>query len=380
MTKTLLLCFLLAGAGAGLAVPQAASAEGSEQWLKDSNRLTAMALKSMVRVVRTEPHPGAPATRRVGSGIVFGHGRVLTCAGLVGSAREVLVAAVDGDTLVASVRGVDRRINLAVLEVPGLNMPVLEIQDDPLIFPGTWVLAVGLGKPSAPRSTFGSVVVEDGPSLGYSEVDIIQTTNPLFAGYTGGALLNREGKLLGLVSGVMELSGDLIVPEGADLLAGFVHNNAIRTITPSATTVALPMTHVKKFADQLWDRGYVERAYLGLEVELSKQPLLSDKVMTQRQGVMVHQVVPCGPVAKAGLLPGDFIVEFAGARVENPDDLAFQVASRRPGAITSIRFLRRGQERSIHLILEQAPPLAWEPEWDRALAGRETGAQTDITR
>ena len=344
--------------------------------IADVERITAAGLGSVVRVIRGDLDPSSDH-RLIGTGVSLGGGLILTCAGVVGGAPEVLVASVHGDTLVARVRGVDRRSNLALLEAPGLNLPALPVNREALILPGTWVVAVGLGSSGVPSSTFGSVVLDGGPSLGFSEVDMIQTTNPVFRGYTGGALINRAGELVGIVSGVLEQPvTQLIVPEGTDLMAGFVMNGMLRTLTPDASTVALPAVRALQVAEELAEKGYVERGYLGLQVELSRA---AARVRQNRsQGILVHQVVPGGPAERSGLIPGDFILEFGGVRVFSPDDLSFLVASRRPQVTARVKFLRRGSVQIVTVRLDQAPALEWEPAWDAALAGRETDAGPEV--
>jgi S1-C subfamily serine protease len=197
---------------------------------------------------------------------------------------------------------------------------------------------------------------------------MIQTTTPIFRGYTGGALVDEKGYLVGMLSGVVELNPDDVV--GSDdmgLMAGLVHRGRVSTVTPAAATLALPALHAVRIANELLDQGYVERGYLGLEVELSRGRGAS--AASQRRGVLVHQVVPGGPAERAGLLPGDLILEFGSTRVHGPEELSFLVSSRHAGAVIPVRYLRRGHRISTSVMLDQAPPLDWDPTLDAPLAG-----------
>lgn len=359
------------------ALPATSRAQGNEvpDLLERLGTVTEIAERgaaSVVRVIRSEEEGTAARGRRfVGTGIAIGEGRILTCAGVVGAGRELLVAPADGDTLVARVAGVDRRTNLALLEAPGLSLPPLPVSAEALVLPGELVVAVGLGAPGTPAATFGTVVVSQGPSLGYSEVEMIQTTSPVFRGFTGGALLNIAGELIGVVSGVMELDRTgLFLPAGGDLLAGVLHQGSLMTITPSATTVVLPIHEALEIAEQLGENGYVERGYLGLQVELKRAD--SKRPASRRRGVHVHQVVEGGPAARAGLLPGDVILDFGGVAVGSPEELSYLVSSRLPGADVRVRFLRRGHADHLTVRIDQAPPLEWNPGLDASLAARET--------
>lgn len=330
--------------------------------------------RSIVQVIRGQesgPVTTARGSRRlIGSGVSIGDGFLLTSAGVVGPAGEVLVVPEDGDTLVARVRGVDRLSNLALLETPGLVLPALPVAEGALVLPGTWVVALGLGAPGTPRATFGTVFVGEGPGLGFSEIEMIQATCPLFRGYTGGALLDRDGRLLGVISGVMEdppraESGDA----GADFLAGVLYEGTLQTITPSASTLVIPIGPALEIAQQLRGAGFVKRGYLGLQVELRAEDAPAQP--TRRRGVMVHRVVPGGPAARAGILPGDVVLHFGDTRVDGAQDLSFLVISHLPGAEVRLRVLRRGRIDVRTVRIEQAPTLPWEPQSDDALAARE---------
>jgi serine protease Do len=327
----------------------------------------------LVRVIRvTELPAGASGrsgrSRIIGSGVSLGGGRILTCAGVVGPARDVLVTAAAGDTLPAKVLGVDRRTNLAVLESSGLSLPAIPMAEDELLFPGDLVVAMGMGAPGTPTASFGSVVLVEGPNLGYSDVEMVQVSAPVYPGITGGALLNGEGKMVGLISGRMELEpGRAVVPAGTDMVAGFLYQGRISTATPTAATVALPVGHAMDTAGELERLGYVERGYLGVQVELSES---SHPRGRELRGVIVHRLVEGGPAAAAGLLPGDVILDYAGARVQSPEDLSFLVAATVPGSHIPVRFLRRGMRSAVYVDVEQAPGLPWTPEMDASLVGR----------
>jgi len=324
------------------------------------------AARSLVQVIRTESTPGMP--RLIGTGISLGDGKIMTSAGVVGRAESVLVAPAAGDTVEARVIATDRRTNLAVLDVPGLNLPALPVTSGAIVFPGATVVAVGLGAPGTPEATFGTVVVSQGLHLGYSEVEMLQTTNPIFRGYTGGALVDDKGYLVGMLSGVVALdSSEVMVPDGIGLLAGVVHRGRVSTVTPAAATLVLPALAAVRIAGELITKGYVERGYIGLEVELTQGPGTENP--TRRRGVLVHQVVGGGPAERAGLLPGDLILEFGPIRVHGPEELSFLVSSRRAGTLVTVRYLRRGHQITTSVKLDQAPPLDWDPSLDTPLAG-----------
>lgn len=347
-----------------------AASNGMQGVTGEAERVATQARRYLTRVIRTAGYSAAAEApgRIIGTGVSMGEGYILTCAAVVGSAREVLVSPVPGDTVIARVVGVDRRTNLAVLKADGLGLSAIPVDDRALVFPGEMVFAVGLGAPGAPSAGFGTVVLPDGPSLGYSDVDMLQVAAPMFPGFIGGALLNREGKMIGLLSGRLELgTGRAILPAGTDLIAGYIQAGHVTTADPTATTVALPVAGALEIARELTQLGYVERGYLGLQVELKKILRERGRAMA---GVMVHRVVVASPAAEAGLIPGDVILEYAGARVQSPEDLSFLVAATIPGSNVPIRYLRRGVRTVAVAEIRQAPDSAWTPEMDASLAGR----------
>ncbi len=360
---------------AGAGSPAAGGGNGAVGDLTEGvNDVALEASTHLVRVIRALEWPGHEAehagpSRIIGTGVSLGGGRIITGAGVVGPATEVLVVADRGDTVLARVTGVDRRTNVAVLESPGLSLPAMPLADDVLLFPGDLVIAVGLGAPGYPEASFGTVVLVDGPSLGYSEVDMVQVTAPVFPGYTGGALLTRDGRMVGLVSGRVEMDpARAILPEGTDLVAGWIMRGRLATTAPTAATVALPIQHALEIAGELARLGYVERGYFGLQVELIDRS--RDRGI---RGVLVHRVVEDSPAGRADIIPGDVILEYAGARVQSPEDLSFLVAATVPGADVPVRYLRRGIRRMAYVTIEQAPDLEWTASMDAVLARRSSG-------
>ncbi len=335
-------------------------------------RAAAGASDHLVRVIRTAQWPSGRTPREpgriIGTGVALGQGRILTCAGVVGPASEVLVSAAEGDTLPAKVLGVDRRTNVAVLDCPGLSVSPMPLAKDSILFPGDLVVAVGLGPPGGPQASFGTVVLVEGPSLGYSEVEMVQVTAPVFPGFTGGALLDRQGRMVGMISGRLEIDpAHAIVPTGTDLVAGYLQHGRVATTDPSAATLALPVSHAVEIAQELADHGYVERGYLGVQVELTDAARPRDRML---RGVLVHRVVAGGPASGVGIIPGDVILDYAGARVQSPQDLSFLVAATVPGSDVPVRYVRRGRRYEIYVSITRAPDLDWTPDMDATLAGR----------
>lgn len=333
-------------------------------------------LVQVVRGASEEPDTSDRPTRMIGTGIAFRDEHVLTSAGVVGLASHVDVVVDQTDTLRAEVVGVDRRTNVAVVFVPGLKTDPFPTAENPLLFPGEVVVVVGLGPPDGPEASFGTVVLVEGPNLGFTEVDMVQVTAPAFPGMTGGVLLNTRGEMVGMVSGHVRVDPDeVILPGDADMVSGFYEQSRLTTTASTGATVALPVGWAVDIANELIRGGVVERGYLGVQVELVHIGTKGSK--RHFPGVMIHRVVSGGPADKAGLMPGDVILQYTHAKVTSPEDLSYLVVATRPGSTIPVLYLRRGGSRNLATVrITQAPDLPWEPEMD-ALISR-NGAKTAL--
>jgi S1-C subfamily serine protease len=342
------------------------------QFTSEIEKIVRDAAPHLVQVVRGASEESAVAsespTRMIGTGIAFKDEHVLTSAGVVGLADEVDVVVGQMDTLRAKVVGVDRRTNVAVVHVPDLKAQPFPVAANPLLFPGDVVVVVGLGPPSGPEASFGTVVLVEGPNLGFTEVDMVQVTAPAFPGMTGGVLLNEHGEMVGMVSGHVRVAPDqVILPVDADMVSGYYQQNRLTTTASTGATVVLPVGWSVEIAHELLRGGVVERGYLGVQVELVHIGTKGSK--RHFPGVMIHRVVPGGPADEAGLIPGDVILQYTHAKVTSPEDLSYLVAATRPGSTIPVLYLRRGGSRSLATVrIAQAPDLPWEPEMDALIS------------
>jgi S1-C subfamily serine protease len=305
-------------------------------------------------------------TRMIGSGLSLGDGFILTSATVTGPADSLTVLLPDEQRVPAKVVGVDRRTNVAVLRIPRTDLPAAPVARIPLLFPGALVVAAGLGPEGGPTASYGNVILVEGPNLFFTGADMVEVTAPAFAGMTGGALLNREGETVGLISGWMRLDPErAIAPPGTDLVAGFVRDHSLSSTAINSATLAVPILRALGIAEEIIGKGFVERGYLGLQLELT--PADGDPNRRLR-GVMVHGVVGGGPAAEAGLLPGDVILEYAKAKVTNPADLFHLVSASVPGTSVPIRILRKGRYEQMVVQIERAPELEWEREMDAQIS------------
>jgi serine protease Do len=365
-----LLAVLLALPAAAGAAPEPGSVGPIVAFSGQVGTLVEAASPCLVRVVRASDEEGAHR-RMVGSGICVGEGFILTAASVVGPGRAIEVLLPDAVTVPARLVGLDRRTNLALLQVDAPRLPALELSPEADIGPGELVVAVGFGPDSTTVGSFGTVVLTKGPNFGLAGSQMIQVTAPPFPGLTGGVLLNRNGQLVGLVSGWMTLDVEkVVVPPGTPLIAGYLRHGTLASTQVRAATVAIPASQAASIAGEIRENGYVRRGYLGLQLELSRN---ESARRSRLRGVMVHGVVEDGPAQGGGLLPGDVILEYAGARIQSPEDLSYLVGATLPGSSVPVQFLRRGHHFRTTVTVEQAPEIEWVPETDSLISAAMPG-------
>jgi serine protease Do len=352
----------------GAPVP-AARADGDAPLAEFNSQVRALTVGArpyLVRVLRVvslgELVAGSSQRRIIGTGISLGDGKILTSSSVVGPADEVLVRTPTDSTFTARVLGTDRRTSVAVLEIRDRTLPPVPVAEDGLLFPGDLVVAVGYRPPLGPRSSFGTVVLaEEGPSLGYTEVDMIHATAPSFPGVSGGILLNRSGGMVGMIFGRMSPDPDRIRTASVGFVSGFLEGDRLYTTDFEAVTLALPVGTAVDIAREIIERGSVQRGYLGLQLELTQ---ISDHRSQARMGVLIHRIVPGSPADVGGLMPGDIVLKYGQTKIESPEDLSYLVAATRPGSSVPIEILREGTRNVFLVLIQQAPEIDWSPDMD----------------
>lgn len=316
----------------------------------DVDRIARRARPSIVTVVaqRTPPARAGAARRplsRVGSGVAVSARGVVTTASVVLGAERVFVMTDNHLEVEARVVGLDPVRNLALLEPQGMELPSLALATRPGAS-GDWVIALGSSYRSAPTQSVGTVAMrftEPGTSL-------LQLTNEVYPGNSGGAALNSRGELLGLVQGEL----------GAPSAPGRRERAERR---PGGMSFAIPVEDVVPFLDGLARHGRVRHGMLGVStrsvfVDGSGGP--GDRVPI---GALVEGVAPNGPAARSGLRKGDLIVAFGSEKVEYSEQLARWVAVAGPGAEVRLVWVRDELASEARVRLDEAPSAI--PSWMR---------------
>ena len=270
--------------------------------------------------------------RGVGSGVIIDpSGIALTNAHVVEGGSRIEVVTVDGSKHTAKVLGVDKKTDLAVLQLDanGKTFPYVPLGDSDDAQVGDWVIAVG--SPFGLQATVTSGIISaKARQIGAGPYDdFIQTDAAINPGNSGGPLLNMRGEVIGI--------NTAIVRGGAGI--GF----------------AIPSNMAKRVATELRTTGKVTRGWLGV----SLQPLTSDLAASfgakDSKGALVSDVAADSPAGRAGLKSGDVVLEFNGKKVDDPSALARAVAVARPGETAKVTIWRDRRQQTLDVKLGEMP-------------------------
>jgi serine protease Do len=275
----------------------------------------------------------SPAEHGVGSGvIVTKDGYILTNNHVVDGADEVKVTLTDGRVLKAKVIAKDPKTDLAVIKIDAHDLPAISFADSSQCEVGDVVLAVGNPFAIGQSVTMGIISATGRASMGLDYEDFIQTDAAINPGNSGGALVDAEGRLIGINTAIYSRSG-------GNQGVGF----------------AIPTDLAKGVMVSLIEHGKVTRGYLGVRIQ-DVTPLLGKEFnLKDDHGALVGEIEPNGPADKAGLKSGDVIVEFNGHKVTDARHLKLEVAEAAPGDRVSVEILRDGANKNLEVKVKELP-------------------------
>ena len=286
-----------------------------------SDDIAGLVEKASGSVVRVDARRG-----RAGTGIAWDTDLVLTANHVVEQEEEIEVG-VGERTLKASLVGRDPATDLALLKVDGLNAPAMARAKVENLKPGQIVLAIG--RPGGLKATFGTISAVSSSWRGWrgSEIEhLIQTNAPLYPGFSGGPLVDVEGRAVGMNSWVFG-RGD---------------------------GRAIAMDVAERVVQSLRSDGRIKRAYLGVGTQ---QVQLQDAVRSkagQESGLLVITVDPKSPADQAGIMQGDTLVALGGASAATLEDLYRKVRTLKVGAKETVKVIRAGEVKELSLTVGEA--------------------------
>ncbi|MBC7907790.1 MAG: DegQ family serine endoprotease [Rhodospirillaceae bacterium] len=284
--------------------------------------------------------PGATqdrVQRSLGSGVIVGaDGTVITNHHVIKNADEVTVVLADRREYEASIMGSDERSDLAVLKIDmakGESLPVLPMGDSDAIEVGDLVIAIGNPFGIGQTVTSGIVSALARTNIGITDFrSFIQTDAAINPGNSGGALVDLNGRLVGINSAIYSKDG------GSNGI-GF----------------AIPTALVRSVLTSITQTGKVVRPWLGASGQPVTNELAQALKLNRPVGVLINAIHKDGPADKAGLKLGDVVTFVNGREVDDAEGMRFRLATLAPGADAKISLLRDGMEKTVTVRLI-APP------------------------
>ncbi len=280
-----------------------------------------------------EPAPVQPR-QSAGSGVIVDaeRGYILTNHHVIDNADEITVTLKDRRSFVAKLIGSDAGTDIALLQVDAGGLRALALGDSDGLAVGDFVIAIGnpFGLGQTVTSGIVSALGRSGLNIeGYE--DFIQTDASINPGNSGGALVDLDGRLIGINTAI-------IGPAGGNVGIGF----------------AVPVNMAQAVMEQLVSYGEVRRGRLGIGIQDVTPDLASALSLERANGAVINRVEPDSPAEAAGLQAGDVVVALDGREVRNAADLRNRVGLLRIGEDVAITVLRDGKERSVRARIGKA--------------------------
>jgi serine protease Do len=280
---------------------------------------------------------GKQTLQGLGSGVIISpDGYILTANHVVSGAEEIMVGlGNDLRKFKAKKVGTDPGTDVALLKIDENNLPAINFADSDKARAGDIVLAIG--NPFGLRQTVTMGIISAVGRGGVGIVDyenFIQTDAAINMGNSGGALVDTEGRLLGINSAIFSRSG-------GNQGIGF----------------AIPSNLAREVMQSLRNKGRVIRGYIGASVQ-TLTPELADamKLKGQPSGALVGELEPNAPAAKAGIKTGDLIAAVNGKKINDARELRLMIGSMSPGTKAQIELNREGQTKTFDVQLAEMPP------------------------
>ena len=271
----------------------------------------------------------------LGSGVIIrADGQLVTSFHVIKDAQEITVALADKREFPAKVILKDPQTDLAFLKIDAPSpLPFLSLRDSDTLEVGDLVLAVG--NPFGVGQTVTSGIVS-GLARGAAGVSdyqfFIQTDAAINPGNSGGALVDMNGKLVGINTAIYSKSGGSVG-------IGF----------------AIPANMVRTLAEAKAQDGNAVHPWLGLAVQAVTSEIADSVGMKMPEGVIVKKIVPGSPAAKSGVKEGDVLLSFNDAALVSEHDLQYRLVLAKIGSPVALKLLRAGKPETLSVTLI-APP------------------------
>lgn len=268
----------------------------------------------------------------LGSGVVLSaDGYILTNNHVVDGADALEVVA-EGETYEAKLIGTDPSSDLAVIKVDGATLKPIELGNSADLVVGEWVMAAGspFGMEQSVSTGIVSAVNRSyaDEESGAIYTNMIQTDAAINSGNSGGALVDAEGKLIGINTLIMSTSG-----------------------TSSGVGFAIPVDYAAGIAEQIIQGKSPSHAQMGVSMITVNDQIAQRFGLESTEGAYINSLVSGGAADKAGLKEGDVIVKVDGDEIISSSDLVLAVRAHNPGDQVQVTYLRDGKEETTTVTL-----------------------------
>lgn len=269
-----------------------------------------------------------------GSGVIYApNGYILTNNHVVEFADEFEVTLYDNREFKARLVGADPNTDMAVLKIDATDLPAIELGNSDDVKVGEWALAVGNPFDLTSTVTAGiisaksrdiNIIHKDAPIESFIQTDA--AVNP---GNSGGALVDVNGRLIGINSAIATPTG---------VFAGY--------------SFAIPVNLAKRIADDLVKYGKYKRPYLGVDIATMDSNLANELNLPYSQGIWVKALDPEGSAARSGVQPNDIITKINGKNVTTVPELQELIGRSKAGESVNLTVVRSGKEKDVMVKLK----------------------------
>ena len=280
---------------------------------------------------------GTPQQReRVGSGsgvIIREDGYIVTNNHVIEGATKIQVTLNSNQTYDAVLVGADPATDIALLKIESAGLPYIPFADSDKLRLGEWVIAIG--SPYDLRSTItAGIVSAKGRSMpnysGEFKIEsFIQTDAAVNPGNSGGALVDKNGNLVGINTAIISNTGSY-----------------------SGYSFAVPSNIVRKIVGDLIDFGSVKRAVLGITMQEITDKIADELKLSSRNGVYIVEVLKGGAAEKAGIKAEDVLVAIDSVQITNSASVQETVSRFSPGDKAEVVVLRDGKELTKEVVFQ----------------------------
>ena len=276
---------------------------------------------------------GSPSQREaVGSGsgvIIRPDGYIVTNNHVIAGANRIEVTLNDNKTYSATLLGTDPATDVAVIKIDATGLPFIEMGDSDALRLGEWVLAIG--SPYDLRQTItAGIVSAKGRSMpnttGEFKIEsFIQTDAAVNPGNSGGALVDKAGRLVGINTAIISQTGSY---------AGY--------------SFAVPVNIVKRIINDLIDFGSVRRALLGISMQNIDAKKAAELKLSSPNGVYIAEVAKGSAAEAAGVKVGDVLIAIDGKNVTDGASVQEMVTRYHPGDKAKFTVVRDGKTKELN--------------------------------